>query len=251
MRPTLAVAAPLRVRPAEQAPSQGRRGLRTATRHRRAPAVRTKQEGTHAHRGQAGDRRRAAPGACRQPDADRLRVPRPHRQGDRGDPSRPAQAGRELPRREEPPDADRRPGHDRRGPRPAARRSDGDRLRQRRVADGQGRHRRNPAVQAGDDHRRRAGRPGDRRRRRQDAGQPAVARGPARASSPAGCRRRSRRWPACSPRTSGTSARRSPRSATRRPRPRAREPRPFTTHHQPIHPAGPPAHRQGDQTWRS
>jgi len=49
VQPTLAVAAPLRVRPAEQAPSQGRRGLRTAARHRRAPVVRRTQEGSDAH----------------------------------------------------------------------------------------------------------------------------------------------------------------------------------------------------------
>ena len=46
------------------------------------------------------------------------------------------------------------------------------------------------------------GRPGDRRRRRHAPGHPAVARGAPRPSWPAGCRRRSPRWPACSSRTS-------------------------------------------------
>ena len=123
-RSTFGWAAPLRV--GVDPPTGGRHGTvagaarstdraPTAARRPRAEAT----GGPHADRGQARDGRRAARGTRRQPDDDRLRVPRPQGEGDRRDPARPAQAGRDLPRRQEPPDADRRRGCGRRGARPA------------------------------------------------------------------------------------------------------------------------------------
>ena len=188
--------------------------------HRRTPVACRSKEGTHAHRGQARDGRRAARGTRQQPDDDRVRVPRPQGEGDRRDPARPAQAGRHVSRRQEPPDAHRRRGLGRRGARPAPHRPDRDRVRERRGRDRQGRPRRDPAVQQDrPDHRRRPGRPGDRRRRRHPSRRPAVARGPAGQAGrwDAGAGRRP--WPACSPRPCATWAMPWRRSPSRRPRP--------------------------------
>ena len=82
----------------------------------RTPAACRRTGVTHAHGGQTRDRRRAARGTRQRPDDDRLRVPRPQGQGDRRDPARPAQAGRDVSRRQEPADAHRRRGFGRRRP---------------------------------------------------------------------------------------------------------------------------------------
>ena len=88
----------------------------------------------------------------KQPHAHRLGVPGSDRPRDRGDPAQPAQAGRDLPRRQEPADEDRRGRLRRIGARPAPHRPDGDRLRPGRGRDGEGRDRHDAAVQAGADH---------------------------------------------------------------------------------------------------
>ena len=137
-----------------QGPSQGpsdRRSGPTAARRSRAETG-----GPHAHRGQARDGRRAARGARRQPDDDRLRIPRPQGEGDRRDPARPAQAGRDVPGRQEPAACASPPtiGGGRRssplliGPTAIAFGND-------EAGDGEGGHGRDPAVQPSrQDHRR-------------------------------------------------------------------------------------------------
>ena len=95
-----------------------RSGRRAGRTHRRAPAARRSNGGqggsmpTEAKRETIED---AARRAGRQPDDDRLRVPRPQGEGDQRDPARAAQAERELPGRQEPPDADRGAGQPCRG----------------------------------------------------------------------------------------------------------------------------------------
>ena len=138
---------------------------------------------------------------------------------DRRDPARPAEAGRPVSRRQEPPDADRRRRHGRRGARPAAQRSDRDRVRHRR-----GRRRPRPSsmrpvrTTRWCGSRGRPGRPGDRRRRGHPARRLAVARGAAGQAGRwhAGAGRHAR--PVCSSRrcaTWGTPWRRSPSRSAR------------------------------------
>ena len=107
----------------------GGRSVRWHARHRRDQC----QGGTHADRGQAGDGRRAASRHSRRaPDVHR----RPSTAASRSriSPTSGARCARRtsLPRRQEPPDADRRRRHDGRGALAAARGPDGDRARWQR-----------------------------------------------------------------------------------------------------------------------
>ena len=175
------------------------RSCRTVDAHRRAPAARTKQEGT-----MPTEAKRETVAELREPlSGSRTLIVSEYRGLTVKEIAEIRRALRKqdvtLPRRQEPADADRRPGHDRRGAQPAARSA---RPRSRSATTSR-RPRRPSSTRPGrttrrHDHRRRARRPGDRRRRRDDAS-PACRR--ARScwrSSPAGCRRRSRRWPGCS-----------------------------------------------------
>ena len=102
-----------------QAPSQGRDRSEdrraTAARRPRAEARRCT-----CRQRPNGRRSRSCKGRRREPDTHRQRIPRPHGQGDRRDPTLPAQAGRLVSGRQEPPHADRCRRTRRRGAQPAA-----------------------------------------------------------------------------------------------------------------------------------
>ena len=141
---------PLRSRSRLRAPVAGEprpvpAGAPTAARRLRAGI----DGGHHADRGQARGRRRAARAAGGQSHADRLGVPGSDRPRDRRDPPQPAQAGRELPGRQEPAHEDRRGGRRSIGARQPARRTDGDRVRPGRGRHGESRDRHDATVQAG------------------------------------------------------------------------------------------------------
>ena len=86
-------------RPCSRAPPDARRrdvdGASAPARHRRAPAARRKEAPC---RPRPSERRSpsCSEELSAQPDADRLRLPRPDRHGDRRDPPQPAQAGHDA-----------------------------------------------------------------------------------------------------------------------------------------------------------